>query len=613
MKQLQSTTMHRTQTTTRARTSRAKTNAPSRSLRLFMLLAFGFLLVPACSRPAVRPQARRRDSNAEVANPRNSDFRVAFDFLDNFHQFDPTEVGQRITYHLQRWVSSQQPDPDWIEDPLIKRLPKRFSSTQADGFLSKLRFDKSAFDVLILREAIWTRDLALQIDKAALHDRQFRDWLAANDAGIKEESLEELTTAAKIFDWTVRNIQLEKLPYATAPVDEHGRETLVPKDGAMYLPAEALMVGRGDWIARARVANLIARQAGLATVVLAVESESGVESPWCWAVLIEEQLYLFDFRLGLPVPGDAGQGVSTLSAVIDKPELLRQLDLEADDYGRARTYPVDKEDLKRIVALMDSSPESLSQRMKLLERQLTGERRLALTTSPSRFAVDLRNCRGVTGARLWVIPFEVYHFRQDVNEIRRNVPPGEPAPIVPEPMDRMKKEMEIVDGTGRLSLPRRQHFRGNYSNTENEDGAKTAYMACRTPDSVINRDIDLEVMYEQGLIPALPPDEITRRQVVDALRQRMRTSKQYASFWLGLIAFEEGKYDVAINYLDKRVLSVDKDGPWTELATYNLARAYEQLGLESDDDEKLAKSRELLRSLKRAPQATGNRIRASRE
>lgn len=580
------------------------------------LLVGATLFCVGCNPPPRRSRPRTRDSNAETLKEADTDFRVAFDFLDNFHQFDPKSVGQQITYHLQRWISNQQPDPDWIADPLLTRLPKRFSGTRKDDFLSKLRFDADAFDVVILREAIWSRDLARQIDAARLHDATLADWLEGQANEMNGQSLAELETAAKIFDWTVRNIQLVRLPYARPDEDDENASNLVvPPDGAMYLPAEALMTGRGDWIARMRVANLIARQAGLATAVMAIDQDSGEEEPWCWAVLIEGQLYLFDFRLGLPIPVQAdGQGIATLADVIDKPELLRSLDLPSDDSGHSRTYPVSDSDLKGVVALIDASQESLSQRMKIVERQLTGDRRLVLTSSPSAFAIDLRNSPGITGARLWTMAFEVYLFRQNLKDsMFQAQAAGTPLPLVPQQMVKMHQDMKIVDGQGRLSLPRRQHFRGNYADTENEDGAKAAYLACRIPDSVIAQKIDLDAMYEQGIIPLLPQDEATRQLVIDGLRQRMRDSKQYASFWLGLIAFEEGKYKVAINYLEKRVLNADPDGPWTESATYNLARAYEQLGLESKDEAMLIKSRELLRSLRKAPQAEGNRLRAASE
>jgi len=529
----------------------------SAAIRVAVFLLFGAsVFLVGCKRPVRRPRTRARDSNAEALKEADTDFRVAFDFLDNFHQFETKSVGQQITYHLQRWISNQQPDPDWIADPLLTRLPKRFSGTQKDDFLSKLRFDADGFDVVILREAIWARDLARQIAAARLHDVRLAAWLADQSSELGPESLAELETAAKIFDWTVRNIQLVKMPYAQPEEDEgdgaderNGGKLAIPPDGAMYLPAEALMTGRGDWIARMRVANLIARQSGLATAVTAIDQDDGEEEPWCWAVLVKGQLYLFDFRLGMPIPlakeSGEGQGIATLADVVDDPSRLRALDLKSDDSGRARKYPISEADLKSVVALIDASQESLSQRMKIVERQLTGDRSLVLTSSPSAFAVDLRNSPGITGARLWAMPFEVYLFRQNLKEqVYRSQAEGVTPPRVPEQMAKMDRDMQLVDGLGRLSLPRRQHFRGNYANTDNEAGAKSAYLACRIPDSVIYGTMDLEEMYTQGVIPVLPSDNASRQIIIDTMRQRMLDAKQYASFWLGLIAFEEGKYRI---------------------------------------------------------------------
>jgi tetratricopeptide (TPR) repeat protein len=81
-------------------------------------------------------------------------------------------------------------------------------------------------------------------------------------------------------------------------------------------------------------------------------------------------------------------------------------------------------------------------------------------------------------------------------------------------------------------------------------------------------------------------------------------AKQAASFWLGIICYEEGDYPVAIDYFSKRTLEAAPDGVWTPAAQYNLGRAYEATGqldkaieLYEDDD---------------SPQRQGNLLRARR-
>ncbi len=579
------------------------------------LLCLAFLTL-GC-RPDPAPPPRRRDSNVEAQREVNSDFRVAFDFLRNYESYDAEEAGKRITYHLQRWAANQQPDPDWIEDPLIQRLPQRFAYLQDDHFLGKLQFDSANFDVVILREAIWTHDLADQIKSEKLHDWRLDEWIHGPAFQDRLSIQSSVLAAAKVFDWTVRNIQLKPLPYTAPKEDPDDGPVLVPDEGAMYLPSESLLIGQGDWIARARVANLVARQSGLTSVVLGIDSDSTDASqtprPWCWAVFLEGQLYLFDFRLGLPIPGKEGHGIATLEMLLDDPSLLRQLDLNADAYGGSVTYPISNEDLERLVVLIDATPESLSQRMKLLERHLTGAQQVVLSVSPSTLAIDLRKSPGVTGVQLWNVPFEIYRFRQDYQtQFRAAMTENKPVPRVPVEMAQMHQSLRLLDQDGRLSEPRRQHLRGVFFTTDDEPGAKSGYLESRVPDSVIDGDINIATLFKQGLISQIPKDNADQERFIQSLRSQMRRIKELASFWLGLIAFEQGEYGVAINYLEKRVLDAFPKGEFAESATYNLARAYEQQGHIQNDTAQLEKARTLLRKQKSAAQAIGNRIRAAR-
>ena len=55
----------------------------------------------------------------------------------------------------------------------------------------------------------------------------------------------------------------------------------------------------------------------------------GLKEPvvWTCAVLIDKKLYLFDTRIGLPVPGADGRGVATLDEALTDPCVLDRLDL----------------------------------------------------------------------------------------------------------------------------------------------------------------------------------------------------------------------------------------------------------------------------------------------
>jgi tetratricopeptide (TPR) repeat protein len=96
-------------------------------------------------------------------------------------------------------------------------------------------------------------------------------------------------------------------------------------------------------------------------------------------------------------------------------------------------------------------------------------------------------------------------------------------------------------------------------------------------------------------------DDILER--VDPLeRVILGTAKADASYWLGLLSFDLGKYEVADDWLRTRTLEAQPDGFWTAGASYNLARTLVELG---KIDEAIA-----LLEADESPQRHGNRLLA---
>ena len=85
-------------------------------------------------------------------------------------------------------------------------------------------------------------------------------------------------------------------------------------------------------------------------------------------------------------------------------------------------------------------------------------------------------------------------------------------------------------------------------------------------------------------VPAAQQAAATQRAKIiaaersETIRDACALGKQDASFWLGLVAFEQGNYASAIDYFSKRTLAAMPGGPWTHAARYNLARTYEASG-----------------------------------
>ena len=87
-----------------------------------------------------------------------------------------------------------------------------------------------------------------------------------------------------------------------------------------------------------------------------------------------------------------------------------------------------------------------------------------------------------------------------------------------------------------------------------------------------------------------------------AEERRVNTSaKLNATYWLGLLSFDDGKFDVAADWFRRPELNA-ADSPWKSGALYNLARSLEAEG-NFDAAIKLLEE-------DTSPQQTGNKLRA---
>ncbi len=203
-----------------------------------------------------------------------------------------SRVLKQMTERLNQWMRQTQPKTKWTADPLVATLDPELAQ---DDRLAPLISPEALADMAmqpyegrLLQEAVWLRDVVR--------------W-------TQGDSFDDVARATALFDWIVRNVQLDahsaKLPYR---------------------PWEVLVNGHGTAEQRAWVFALMARQLGLDVVVLEVPDRDSPTADksrfWLPALLSNGKLYLFDTRLGLPIPGKDGKGVATLADVRADPALL---------------------------------------------------------------------------------------------------------------------------------------------------------------------------------------------------------------------------------------------------------------------------------------------------
>ncbi len=503
------------------------------------LVAFALaLLVPGC-----KDSAPDNDPRGPIqSGARGGLFETVTANLNRFEDFDTAQILQQTTERLNQWIVQDRPEVAWSPDPLLEKLPSKLRNQPDVRRIDGKRF-QDPDDGWFLQEAVWLRDIS-QTARA----NQFDD----------------IEVAKRLFDWTVRNIRL--LPPA-AETDVHHR------------PFETLLLGRGTAIERAWVFILLARQQGLDVVYLGIAGQDGEpDRPWLPALLVGEQLYLFDLELGLPIPGSQPASVATLADVAADPGLLKKLDLDAE-----HPYSITPGDLKHVVAFVEGSPPALSLRMALVESRLVGDQKLKLTSPGSTLAERIAKLPNIARVELWPMPFEVSLEIAQRDEKSQNA---------------LLKETIIYQAMPTLKKGRALHFKGQFDGAA---GAKTQYLNARPPDDYIANYTLPEHLVQQYMKQGYSSQAIAKLEAAQSLM--MRDAKQAASFWIGLIFFEQGDYPNAIDYFQNRSLGSKQENPWADAARYNLARTYEASG-------DLPKAVKLYGADTTSPQSWGNRLRA---
>jgi len=456
---------------------------------------------------------------------------------------------RQIVAWLNQWLRQSEPRNDWRPETLLETLDKELVTPQLALFLSSESLAANYFDPYddlqpeqertmrdalydgrLIQEAVWLRDISR--------------WAPA-------DNFSEVARVRALFDWTVRNVQLEA---------EDARKP--------HRPWQVLLFGRGTAEQRAWVFALLCRQQGVEVVLLnAAKGGGGDGVYWLAAAVIGQQLYLFDPRLGLPLPGPGGDGVATLQQVQQDDALLRQLDLEDE------AYPLTADALREISPQLVADPFDLTRRALQLESKLTGQDQLVLASRPSELAQRLHEVSGLAAPRLWQTPFRTLYDQWTLGPVARRrdeVQAFKPFAVRPV-----------------LWKARTRHFQGRRRPT------------ARPTDEIIDDHREAARLYSSKQVR--PTDRDISRSPTAEERRIQAAAKLHATYWLGLLSFDDGKYEVAAHWLSRPELTAN-GSPWATGARYNLARTYEAQG-------KLDEAIALLQQ-DSSPQSHGNRVRA---
>lgn len=518
----------------------------------------------------------------------------AFVLLQTLVDLNPEKAQQQVAYHLNRWREGRAVEEQAGTPALLGTI----SDLIPEEILSE-RSQRESFapgDVNHLRDCYLFGQILQWVDTERCDDPLLDDWLAEQEEVLGQEAADQLRTASRAFDWTVRNVSYESRTAATPP-----QTPTLPMgmafEGAGYRQNDYQTVwrGTGDSLQRSGVFTQLCRQAGIPAFILSIQSsENGQLEPWCVGVLIGKEVYLFDPELAVFIPGPGQEGIATLTQARTDESILRRLKVIG-----FFEYPFAKKDVQHCVALLNLIPEAISNRMKVLESGLTGDRRMIVYTDPDDWETRIDAVPGIAGVRLWRIPLLAEVYKVAMEEVVREKPEFYWYAVRWSMMD------DDVVASEDLSRGRWRHLHGQFDDdkVENTSGARTLYLSQRAPEFELAKlNIDVELQKSYGIRRELGMDRGTYERQIQYVRSMIQMRKRTATYWLSLIQYDDQRYENAKNWLDKRSLDESQRSFWEPAARYNLARTLERLG---DTDRAI----ELYKS-ENTPQEHGNRIRA---
>jgi hypothetical protein len=587
--------------------------------RHLLIAAMTTCLVWACGCDKSARQGSRGGSAAGSRATNQQRGEILVGTIDTLFRLEAYEFGQAedlVMSRLNQWLRGQELNIPWEKERRLQDLTAKWRQIRGVAALENDNF-LYEHDFAFLREAAWMHRIAAHVRAQMQTDEAEKDSKKSTSSDrpalsfVSRDDPEELRLAMRLFDWTVKNVQLEE--------DTWPESTSYKLPRNWHTPYETVLLGRGTAGDRAWVFILLARQQGLDVVMLGLGADDGEIKPWIPALILADpeknaraaNLFLFDPALGLPIPDSQTNKIATLAQVAADDALLRQLDLDAK-----RPYPIKAEQIQVVTALVEASPGYLSRRMTFLESRLAGQQRMVLSVLPSAIEEKLAGSMHVRkGTKLWTRPFETF-------DLRERDDPALAAAAATElyPLQGLQRRIDET-ASERKALARREESQ-EWGESLGKPGPRSRV---RVPLGVgrmmllagnFDREIGAVRYLQQAMASEPEQDEVmqaflemepganpARRQQIaerakDVVRE-LRRSDQAAKLWFGQLKAETGEYKTAIDYFTEWEIPL-----WRGAIDYSLARVYEAQG-------DLAKAIQTYRE-DESPQRTGNLLRARR-
>ena len=252
----------------------------------------------------------------------------------------------------------------------------------------------------LLRDAARSLDATLQIDEKKI---------------VRQTPLDRAVAG---FAWAVRQVRLatpgQPLPDEPVPVS-----AVLHRSFGTALERGLVFLGLLEQLGQQDEAS------SLQGCLIFCPDDRGERRLWACGVAIgsgESGLYLFDPRLGLPIPGPRGEGVATLAQFVNDPTISQQLSTDKLSYD-VRPEQARKAELELVIPLSALAPRVEFLQTRLLRDRTFNEQPLPpavtvhLAESPSRAQESVQNA-----VKSLTPPPRVGVWREGTSLLRRFLP-----------------------------------------------------------------------------------------------------------------------------------------------------------------------------------------------
>ena len=555
------------------------------------LLLCSVVFAVGCSNKA-QEDISRITARQTIVKERRDSVREAFRYLPQLIRLDRTTALKEIRYQLMSWSSSVKPSENWKSPAVLESVSPSLRTTDFSKRMKSLDFGESECEYLLQCQML--SEVAKWVLELPYRDTLLREWMEQKKKDLSVDESLRLESTLKLFDWSIMNVGLVGNPKEVEGLTTNPDLPLAD-NGVIYrqLPWQTMMFAQGDRWQRSRLFTQLLFTQGIDSIVLALPSQTGaVENasirPWCVAVPIGEELYLFEPTWGFPIPSQKDGGIATLREAKSDPNVLRRAKLPGQF-----EYPVDQKDLDTLVALVDCDPFAVGMAMHTLQEALTGANRIRITMDADQFEERLLKIDEKLSVRLWNVPWLSYLYNESIRDRLTEQSPFS--------MQYMEQFGSYIMETP-LSRARSLHFKGKFQGSIEEAGALSSYMAVRVDEQTLKELVDdKDLQKEFGIVRGSFETKESFDVRLQLAQRYFRRSKFDVSMFLALCNIDINKPETAIDWLQKRILGSSGSEKWHSHSHYLLGRMYEQTGQWQKAAEEY--------KYEETAQAAGNRIR----